>query len=61
MGWGGELSYEECHRGLSIFSTTKKAKCEAAKLEQKRERIKRANHVLPQDIVELDVGPPLCP
>eukprot|EP00957_Ditylum_brightwellii_P029513 2230404-Ditylum_brightwellii.AAC.1 len=53
FGWGGDLSYNNCHRGVSIFCAAQKSKTETARLEKKRERLKRATYISPSDIAEL--------
>eukprot|EP00957_Ditylum_brightwellii_P194023 14776867-Ditylum_brightwellii.AAC.1 len=56
FGWGGDLSYNDCHRGVSIFCAAQKSKTETARLEKKRERLERATYISPSGIAELNAA-----
>eukprot|EP00957_Ditylum_brightwellii_P036826 2788854-Ditylum_brightwellii.AAC.1 len=58
FGWGGDLIYNDCHRGVSIFCAAQKSKTETARLEKKRERLEKATYISPSDIAELEAAPP---
>eukprot|EP00957_Ditylum_brightwellii_P173982 13246367-Ditylum_brightwellii.AAC.1 len=61
LGWGSDLSYDDCHRGLSIFATAHKTKKEIARLEKKQEHVEKSSYVSPRDIAKLDAAPPMAP
>eukprot|EP00957_Ditylum_brightwellii_P153752 11702538-Ditylum_brightwellii.AAC.1 len=42
LGWGSNLSYDNCHRGLSIFAVAHKTKKEIARLEKKQEHVEKS-------------------
>lgn len=61
FGYGGDLSYETCHRGLSPFAVIAVSMEQQSKRKRQQELARRATTVSVSDIQALETEPGQCP
>jgi hypothetical protein len=61
FGWNGDMSFETCHRGISPFAVVAVNQENASRRKRAQERARRATHLTPGDVENLETLPGLCP